>query len=141
MEETKDKVDSRYLLKAGSLTVLLIVLFSFILSFPGFIFLSSLSIITFYLSSSVSRSRQSLGNYARSYVAPKTQWCTRIESNHILVPADVDEALEKLFERLITEHVDTWYKHLSRDEEFLQELRHIFRDLTNDILKRLSRVG
>ena len=58
----------------------------------------------------------------------------------------------RLYERVISEHIDSWYRDLSPDEEFLQvstrgkvlkfvqEIRKIFREATTEILIRLARV-
>ena len=46
----------------------------------------------------------------------------------------------RLYERVITEHINSWYSELSHDEEFIQEIRHLFRDTTNEVLTRLTRV-
>ena len=46
----------------------------------------------------------------------------------------------RLYERVITEHINSWYSDLSHDEEFLQEMRHLFRDTTTEVLTRLTRV-
>ena len=39
----------------------------------------------------------------------------------------VDDALSCLYERLLAEHVTSWYQHLAQDEEFLQQLRLVLR--------------
>ena len=103
---------------------------------------------------------KSVGNLVRSFTPPKTKWCTKIEYDHILVPADVDESLERfdtlrekdkrqgstcslafrLYERILSEHVTSWYSDLSPDEEFIQELRHVLRDVTSDLVSRLARL-
>ena len=132
------KVDSQLIITVGGVSIIFIVLFSFILSFLGCIFLISVLSFVFYISTNLRR--KSFGNYLRNYVPPRTKWCTKIEYDHILVPADVDEALERLYDRIIEEHINTWFKELSQDEEFQQEIRHIFRDLTQDLLQRLTRV-
>lgn len=41
---------------------------------------------------------------------------------------------------MIHEHISSWYTELSQDEEFLQELRQLFKDVTTEILSRLARV-
>ena len=46
-----------------------------------------------------------VGNYFRGWVSPRTRWCSRMEYESILVPPDVDQALESLYERIIREHV------------------------------------
>ena len=46
----------------------------------------------------------------------------------------------RLYERVITEHINSWYSELSHDEEFIQEIRHLFRDTTTEVLTRLTRV-
>merc|ERR1719320_197282 len=81
-----------------------------------------------------------IGNLLRSYAPARTKWCAKMEFDHILIPADVDESLERLYERVITEHINSWYSELSHDEEFIQEIRHIFRDTTTEVLTRLTRV-
>merc|ERR1719206_1400040 len=81
-----------------------------------------------------------IGNLLRSYAPARTKWCSKMEFDHILIPADVDESLERLYERVITEHINSWYSELSHDEEFIQEIRHLFRDTTTEVLTRLTRV-
>merc|ERR1719233_58813 len=81
-----------------------------------------------------------IGNLLRSYAPGRTKWCSKMEFDHILIPADVDESLERLYERVITEHINSWYSELSHDEEFIQEIRHLFRDTTTEVLTRLTRV-
>ena len=39
----------------------------------------------------------------------------------------MDDALSCLYERLLAEHVTSWYQHLAQDEEFLQQLRLVLR--------------
>ena len=48
-----------------------------------------------------------VGTYFRGWVPARTQWCARIEYDHITVPADVDEAIERLYERIVEEHVSS----------------------------------
>ena len=77
-----------------------------------------------------------VGNLFRGHVPPRTAWVARVEYDHVLVPQDVDAALERylwhswgdfpifhcfrFYERVISEHLDSWYRDLSHDEEFLQ---------------------
>ena len=41
----------------------------------------------------------------------------------------MDDALSCLYERLLAEHVTSWYQHLAQDEEFLQQLRLVLRSV------------
>lgn len=140
MDESNVVVEQQLIITAGLLILLFSVVVSFILSYIGCLFLLSAVSLTFYLCSTQSNRGKSIGNLARSFTPPKTKWCTKIEFDHILVPADVDESLERLYERILTEHVTTWYGDLSQDEEFIQELRQAFRDVTTELLSRLARL-
>ena len=96
MDESSS-VDEQKLIITGGLVILLFsIVLSFILSYIGCLFLLSLVSLTFYLCSSQAQRGKSVGNLARSFTPPKTKWCTKIEFDHILVPADVDESLERL---------------------------------------------
>ena len=132
--------DQKLILTTGLVLILISIVISFILSSIGCLLLLSAIALTFYLSISLALRNKSIGNLARSLTPPKTQWCTKIEYDHILVPADVDESLERFYERILSEHVASWYGELSADEEFIQELRHVFRDLTSELLSRLARL-
>ena len=132
--------DQKLVITTGLVLVLISIVISFILSSIGCLLLLSAIALTFYMASSLARRNKSIGNLARTLTPPKTQWCTKIEYDHILVPADVDESLEKFYERVLLEHVSSWYGELSTDEEFIQELRHVFRDLTSELLSRLARL-
>jgi hypothetical protein len=40
----------------------------------------------------------------------------------------------------VEEYVVSWFRHISGDEEFSQEIRLLLRDLTTDLLARLAKV-
>ena len=140
LEMDEQVYDQKLVITTGLVLVLISIVISFILSSIGCLLLLSAIALTFYISSSLARRNKSIGNLARTLTPPKTQWCTKIEYDHILVPADVDESLERFYERVLLEHVSSWYGELSTDEEFIQELRHVFRDLTSELLSRLARL-
>jgi len=142
MAASSDKgvFDRNHVIILACVSVFIITILSIMISFIGFLFLISITSLIFYISSNLVQKPKPIGNLFRSYSPPKTNWCSRIEYDHILIPADVDEALDKLYERIIAEHVKVWYNELSLDEEVIQEIRQIFKDLTSDALLRLSRV-
>jgi PXA domain len=41
----------------------------------------------------------------------------------------------------VDEFVSSWFRHLSPDEEFVQEIRILLRDVTQDLLIRLAKVS
>jgi len=142
MAASSDKgvFDRNHVIILACVSVFIITILSIMISFIGFLFFISITSLIFYISSNLVQKPKPIGNLFRSYSPPKTNWCSRIEYDHILIPADVDEALDKLYERIIAEHVKVWYNELSLDEEVIQEIRQIFKDLTSDALLRLSRV-
>ena len=140
MDGSESVLDQKVIIRTGLVIVFSAVVLSFMISYYGCIFLLAAVSLTFYLCSGQSSRNKSVGNLARSFTPPKTKWCTKIEYNHILVPAEVDESLERLYERILTEHVSSWYNELSLDEEFIQELRHVLRDVTSELVSRLARV-
>lgn len=140
MEETKGTQDSQILIKTGLAICVIASLVSFLISFIGGIFIILVIASAFYGISFFATKQKPIGNLLRSYVPPRTKWCSKMEFDHILIPADVDECLERLYERVITEHINSWYSDLSHDEEFLQEMRHLFRDTTTEVLTRLTRI-
>ena len=46
----------------------------------------------------------------------------------------------QLYERLLQEYIYTWYSQLSYDEDFVQELRQIFRHASLELWSRVSKV-
>ncbi|XP_012936262.1 sorting nexin-14 isoform X1 [Aplysia californica] len=52
----------------------------------------------------------------------------------------VDEALDELFTIVLKEYVYTWYRDLSEDEEFVDELRTNFRFLASVMFRRMKKV-
>jgi len=140
MEEIEGAHDSQVLLRTGLALCVIASLFCFMISFIGGIFIVIIVASAFYGMSFFTSKQKSIGNLLRSYVPPRTKWCSKMEFDHILIPADVDESLERLYERVITEHINSWYSDLSQDEEFLQEMRILFRDTTTEVLTRLTRV-
>ena len=132
--------DQKLIMTIGLVLILISIVISFILSWIGCLLLLSAIVLTFYMAVRLALRNKSIGNLVRSFTPPKTQWCTKIEYDHILVPADVDESLERFYERILSEHVTSWYGDLSVDEEFIQELRHVIRDITSELLSRLARL-
>jgi hypothetical protein len=47
----------------------------------------------------------------------------------------------QLYERLLQEFIYTWYSLLSYDEDFVQELRQIFRHASLELWSRVSKVS
>jgi len=140
MEETKGAQDSQILIRTGLAVCIGALLVSFVISFIGGIFIILVIAAAFYGISFFAGKQKPIGNLLRSYVHPRTKWCSKMEFDHILIPADVDESLERLYERVITEHINSWYSDLSHDEEFMQEMRHLFRDTSTEVLTRLTRI-
>lgn len=140
MEEHSGAKDSQLVLRLGILLCVLASLAGFLISFLGGVFILFVILITFYLTSFFASRQKPLGNMLRACVPPRTHWCSKMEFDHLLIPQDVDSALERLYERVITDHIDSWYRDLSLDEEFLQELRQVFREATTEILVRLTRI-
>jgi len=138
--EVSGKGETQVVMKGGLLVCLLASSVGFFISFLGGIFIVLLMATTFYFTSFFASKQRSVGNLFRGSVPPRTAWVARVEFDHVLVPQDVDMALERLYERIISEHLDSWYRDLSHDEEFLQEMRKIFRDATTELLTRLTRV-
>jgi len=56
------------------------------------------------------------------------------------VPIEVDKALEHFVERLLNEYVYLWYREISYDEDFVQEIRQVLRHAIGILCKRLCRV-
>jgi len=138
--EVSGKSETQMVMKGGLLVCLLASSVGFFISFFGGVFIVLVMATTFYFSSYFASKQRSVGNLFRGSVPPRTAWVARVEFDHVLVPQDVDMALERLYERVISEHLDSWYRDLSHDEEFLQEMRKIFRDATTELLTRLTRV-
>ena len=95
MDDEKGRLQCLLILKIGLAALLIGAVISFVLSFLGGILILSVIGVTFYMITSLATRRKPVGNLLRSYVPPRTKWCTKIEYDHILVPADVDEALER----------------------------------------------
>ena len=55
------------------------------------------------------------------------------------VPIEVDKALEHFVERLLNEYVYLWYREISYDEDFVQEIRQVLRHAIGILCKRLCR--
>ena len=47
----------------------------------------------------------------------------------------------QLFERIINEYINPWYREVSYDEDFVQEIRHILRHTSCILIKRFHRVS
>ena len=56
------------------------------------------------------------------------------------IPIEVDKALENFVERLLNEYVYLWYREISYDEDFVQEIRQVLRHAIAILGKRLCRV-
>lgn len=140
MEEHTGAKDSQLVLRLGILLCVFASLAGFFIHFLGGVFILCVILTTFYLTSFFASRQKPLGNLLRGMVPPRTHWCSKMEFDHLLIPEDVDSALERLYERIIMEHIDSWYRDLSLDEEFLQELRQVFREATTEILIRLTRI-
>merc|ERR1719376_985804 len=52
------------------------------------------------------------------------------------IPLEIDQALQEFFERILREYVYSWYREVSYDEDFVQEIRHCLRYATAVLLKR-----
>merc|ERR1719244_269537 len=132
--------ECQFVIKAGVCLCVLVCLFGFFISIISGVFLLVLAILSYYTTSFFAVRQKQVGNLCRSYVPPRTKWCSKIEFDHVLVPPDVDDSLERLYERILREHIDSWYSDLSQDEEFLQEIRSLLREVTSEVLTRLSRL-
>ncbi|XP_071954615.1 sorting nexin-14-like isoform X2 [Antedon mediterranea] len=58
----------------------------------------------------------------------------------VYIPQRVDKALSELFELILKDFVYSWYKDISKDEEFVNELRSGIRYIAAILLKRLQKV-
>ena len=47
----------------------------------------------------------------------------------------------QLFERIINEFINPWYREISYDEDFVQEIRYLLRYACSILLKRFHRVN
>ena len=95
MEETKGTQDSQILIGSGLAISIVASLVSFLISFIGGIFIILEIASAFYGISFFATKQKPVGNLLRSYVPPRTKWCSKMEFDHILIPADVDESLER----------------------------------------------
>ena len=95
MEEIEGAHDSQVLLRTGLALCVIASLFCFMISFIGGIFIVIIVASAFYGMSFFTSKQKSIGNLLRSYVPPRTKWCSKMEFDHILIPADVDESLER----------------------------------------------
>ena len=57
-----------------------------------------------------------------------------------MVEVEIDTALADFFEKLLNEYVYEWYREISYDEDFVQEIRHVLRHAVAILVKRLYRV-
>ena len=53
---------------------------------------------------------------------------------------EIDKAIEDFFEKLLNEYVYIWYREISYDEDFVQEIRYVLRHAVAILTKRLCRV-
>jgi len=88
----------------------------------------------------LSRTSFRVGNCFKNLRPVRTQWCSKLQRGEAWVPPNVDEALERLLERILTEYVKSWYRDVTPDMEFMQELRLYSRDIANNILARLCKL-
>ncbi|CAL1295601.1 unnamed protein product [Larinioides sclopetarius] len=59
---------------------------------------------------------------------------------NLKVPKEVDQALEEILELVIGKHIYSWYSTLSKDEDFVQEIRVSLRFLFSSLLRRALQV-
>jgi len=134
-------VDEKELFLCGfGLLGLLGSIASVIVGIFGGIFICLAAFLIYKASCYISRLSIRMGNVLSRYNCSRTVWYNSIQYGEVWLPSNVDEALERLFERILTEYVNSWYCDLSADSEFVQQIRNIIRDITSNILKRLSKV-
>ena len=95
MEEIQGDNESQILIKTGIAICIVLLIVSFFISFIGGIFIILVILISFYGVIRFAVKQKSIGNFLRSYVPLRTKWCSKIEYDHILIPSDVDESLER----------------------------------------------
>ncbi|XP_054719236.1 sorting nexin-14-like [Uloborus diversus] len=59
---------------------------------------------------------------------------------NLKVPKEVDQALEELLNLVMDRHIYSWYSELSKDEDFVQEIRTSLRFLFSSLLRRALQV-
>lgn len=113
-----------------------------LLSWVTGVFLLGLYFATFYIASYFAKRQIPVRNFLRGFIPPTTVLVRKSASEDVWVPSDIDEALERLYERIVREFVESWYTEVSPecDEEFLQEIRHLLKDATENIINRVAKV-
>jgi sorting nexin-14 len=61
-------------------------------------------------------------------------------SSGFKIPVEIDVALEDFLETLLNEFVYTWYREISYDEDFVQEIRHVLQHSVANLTKRIYRL-
>lgn len=61
-------------------------------------------------------------------------------SMNLRLPETVNNALEEFLNLVLKEHIYTWYKDLSEDESFLDEIRTSLRFIVSVLMRRLQKV-
>jgi len=113
---------------------------SIIIGLSGGVLISLTAFLVYQGSSYLARSPFRVSNILSSWRPTRTSWCSKIEHGEVWIPPNIDNSLERLFERIITEYVISWYKDLTPDQEFLQEIRHLIRDVATTIIIRLNKL-
>ena len=54
-------------------------------------------------------------------------------ATHLNVPREVDEALHNFLEKVLEHYVYFWYREISYDEDFVQELRLVLRHAIGNV--------
>jgi len=134
-------VDERELFLYGlGLLGLLGSVASVIVGIFGGIFIALSAFLVYKASCYISTLSLKVGNLLSRYKCKRTAWHSSIQYGEIWVPNNVDQSLERLLERILTEYIDSWYSDFTPDAEFIQEIRICIRDITQNIIRRLSRV-
>ena len=95
MDEAKGGQDSQILIRTGLAICIGVLLVSFLISFIGGIFILLVIGSAAYVLSLFAGKQKPIGNLLRGYTPPRTKWCSKMEFDHILIPADVDQSLER----------------------------------------------
>ena len=95
MDEVKGGQDSQILIRTGLAICIGSLLVSFVISFIGGIFIFLVIGSAAYVMSIYAGKQKPIGNLLQSYAPARTKWCSKMEFDHILIPADVDESLER----------------------------------------------
>ena len=58
---------------------------------------------------------------------------------NLIVPVEVDEALENFLEKILENYVYFWYSEISYDNDFVQELRLVLRHAIGQALNPIGK--